>query len=197
VTSLRSVGRLAAGLAVGPRSRRAWAGAAVLVLGACGSSPPARAPAPPPCPTALLLEGVERTTAYRAGAELRPSEIRYLAVLNDLTSACRYGSGEEGADVDVDLNFAVVAERGPAMYDTEELTYFVATMGPDGRILGKEVLRSELAFVEGENRIAWSEELTLRVPSVTPENGENYTLYVGFQLDDTELERRRQPLLRQ
>jgi hypothetical protein len=188
---------MAAGMAAGPRPRRAWAGAVVLLLGACGSTPQAPAPAPPPCPTALLLEGLERTTAYRPGAELRPSEISYLAVLTDLTSACRYGSGEEGADMEVDLNFAVVAERGPAMSGSEELTYFVATMGPDGRILGKEVLRSELAFVEGENRIGWSEELTLRVPSVTSENGGNYTLYVGFQLDDAELERRRQPLLRQ
>jgi hypothetical protein len=167
----------------------------LVVFGACGSTSP-ELPAAPPCPTAVLLEGLERTTAYRAGAELRPSEIRYLAVLTDLTSACRYGSGEEGADVDVDLSFAVIAERGPAMSGTEELTYFVATMGPDGRILGKEVLQSELAFVEGENRTGWSEELTLRVPSVTPENGENYTLYVGFQLDDAELARSRQPLLR-
>ena len=183
-------------MAAGPGSRCAWAGAAAVVLSACGSTPPEPAPAAPPCPTALLLEGLERTTAYRAGAELRPSEIRYLAVLTNLTSACRYGSGEEGADVDVDLNFAVVAERGPAMSGTEELTYFVATMGPDGRILGKEVLQSELAFVEGEDRTGWSEELTLRLPSVTPENGGDYMLYVGFQLDDAELERRLQPMPR-
>ena len=70
-------------------------------------------------------------------------------------------------------------------------------MGPDGRILDKEMLKSELAFADDEDRTGWSEDLTLRLPSVTPDEGGSYTLYVGFQLDDAELARRRQPLLRQ
>ena len=81
----------------------------MLALGACGSTAPAP-PAPPLCPATLLLEGAERTTTYRAGAEARPSEIRYLAVLRDLTSACRYYSGGDGAGVDVDLD--VQPDRG-------------------------------------------------------------------------------------
>jgi hypothetical protein len=167
----------------------------VVALGACGATAPAP-PAAPLCPAALLLEGAERTTTYRAGAETRPSEIRYLAVLRDLTSACRYDTGG-GAGVDVDLTFNLIAERGPALSGSEELTYFVATMGPDGRILAKEMLRSELAFADNEDRTGWSEDLILRLPAVTPDEGGSYTLYVGFQLNDAELARRRQPLLRQ
>jgi hypothetical protein len=165
-------------------------------LSACGSTDPTRPPAPPPCPVALLLDGAERTTAYRAGAEPRPDELRYLAVLRDLTSACRYYSGEGGAGADVDLTFNLIAERGPAMSGTEALTYFVATMAPDGRIVGKEILGGDLTFAEGEERVGWSEDLTLRLPSVTPDDAGNYTLYVGFQLDDAALARQRQPLLR-
>ncbi len=167
----------------------------MLAPAACGSTAPEQPP--PLCPTTLLLEGAERTTIYRAGAEPRPSELRYLAVLRDLTSGCRYYSGEEGAGVDVDLTFILIAERGPAMSGSEELTYFVATMGPDGRILAKETLRSELAFADNEDRTGWSEDLTLRLPSVTPDEGGDYTLYIGFQLNDAELTRRRQPVLRQ
>jgi hypothetical protein len=167
--------------------RRVLPGLGLLALGACGSTEPA--PPPPPCPATLLLDGAERTTAYRASAEVRASEIRYLAVLRDLTSACRYYSGGDGAGVDVDLNFNLIAERGPALAGSEELTYFIATMGPDGRILAKEVLRGDLAFADGEDRIGWSEQVTLRLPSVTPDAGEGYTLYLGFQLDDAELER--------
>ena len=61
----------------------------------------------------------------------------------------------------------------------------------------KEMLKSELAFAANEDRTGWSEDLTLRLPSVTPEDGGDYTLYVGFQLNDAELAQRRQPLLRQ
>jgi hypothetical protein len=170
--------------------RRVLPGLGLLALGACGSTEPTQLP--PPCPATLLLEGAERTTAYLAGGEGRASEIRYLAVLRDLTSACRYYSGGDGAGVDVDLNFNLIAERGPALAGNEELTYFIATMGPDGRILAKEILRGDLAFADGEDRVGWSEAVTLRLPSVTPDAGEGYTLYLGFQLDDAELERREQ-----
>ena len=189
----RSIRRLAGSLATGWRSRRAWAGGALVALGACGSTAPEPAPQPPPCPTALLLEGAERTTAYRAGAEPRATEIRYFAVLTDLASACRYV--EEG--VEVDLIFSLTAERGPAFASTpEEVTYFIATLGPDGQILTKGTYPAELDFEAGYAGARWSEELTLLIRSVTPAQAADYTLYVGFQLDHAELTRRGQPLLR-
>lgn len=173
---------------------RAALAVGVLALGACGSTDP---PAPPPpCPTALLLEGAERTSVYRAGAEPRPDQLRYLAVLTDLSSVCRYYDEADGQGVDVDLSFNVIAERGPAIAGGEELEYFIATVGPDGRILAKDVLRGDLTFTEGEQRAGWNEDLTLRLPTVTPPEAANYALYIGFQLDDAQLRRREQPLLR-
>ena len=173
---------------------RVSAGVGLLMLGACGSTEPE--PAPPLCPATLLLDGAERITAYRPGAEPRASEIRYLAVLTDLTSDCRYFSGEDGAGVDVDLAFKLIAERGPAMSGDEEVSYFVQAVGPDGRTLpgAQWMLGGDLGFVEGQDRVGWSEELTLRLPSVTPDNGASYTFYVGFPLDDAELKSPGQPL---
>jgi hypothetical protein len=168
--------------------------AGVLALGACGSSDPELPP--PPCPTALFLDGAERTSAYRAGAEPRPSELRYLAVLTDLSSACRYYGDSTGQGVDVDLSFAMIAERGPALSGSEEVRYFVATVGPDGQILAKDVLSGDLPFAGDEERVGLTEDLTLRLPSVTPARAADYILYIGFQLEDAELMRREQPLLR-
>jgi hypothetical protein len=168
--------------------------AAALALGACGSSDP-EAP-PPPCPRASLLDGAERTSAYRAGSEARPSDLRYLAVLTDLSSACRYYGDGGSAGVDVDLTFNLIAERGPALPEVEELTYFVATVGPGRQIRSEHVLRGDLSFAEGEQRTGWTEELTLRLPGITPSQAADYTLYIGFQLDDAELRRREQPSLR-
>lgn len=166
----------------------------VLALGACGSSDP-QAP-PPPCPTAVLLDGAERTSAYRAGAESRPSDLLYFAVLTDLSSACRYFDDASGQGVDVDLSFKLIAERGPALSGSEEVTYFVATVGPDHQILARDVLSGDLPFTGDEERVGLAEDLTLRLPAITPAQGADYTLYIGFQLDDAELGRRQQPLLR-
>ena len=43
--------------------------AACVALAACGTSAPE---APPACPTALVLQGAERTASYSPGAERRP-----------------------------------------------------------------------------------------------------------------------------
>ena len=176
------------------RPARAGVVAAIFALGACGSAEPELPP--PPCPTALFLDGAERTSAYRAGAEPRPDELRYLAVLTDLSSMCRYFDDGTRQGVDVDLAFNLIAERGPASSGVEELTYFVATVGPGRQIRSEHVLVGDVAFGEGAQRTGWTEELTLRLPSITPAQAGEYTLYVGFKLDDAQLRRREQPVLR-
>lgn len=167
----------------------------VLALAACSSAEPELPPAQA-CPAAMLLDGAEHISAYRAGAEPRPDELRYVAVLTDLSSACRYFDDASGQGVDVDLSFKLIAERGPALSGSEEITYFVATVGPGNQILARDALSGDLPFSGDEERVGLSEDLTLRLPSITPAQAAAYTLYVGFQLEDAELERREQPLLR-
>jgi hypothetical protein len=169
--------------------RMASAGLAGLLLAACASSAPP--PPPPACPAALLLEGAERTASYRPGSDRSPSALRYLAVLSHLQSACHYD--DKGVDVDVGLN--LIAQHGPAATgDPVELTYFVATMGPDRQVLSKQLFDSEIVFAKDEDLAGVAEQLTLRLPSVTPEEASGYNLLLGFQLDDAELEQRLKPL---
>lgn len=176
-----------------PGLRRATAALGLVALGACSSKQPP--PPPPPCPTVLILEGAERTAAYQPGAEARPAALRYLAVLTRLASACRYD--EDGEGMEIDLRFNLIAERGPAFASTpEEVTYFVATLGPGREIVAKDRLQSELVFEPGQDVAGWTEDLTLRVPSATPDSGPTYALFVGFQLDDAQLARRREAPLR-
>ena len=173
------------------RALVATIGLAALALAGCGSSAPE--PPPPVCPSALFLQGAERTASYSPGAERTEDALRHLAVMTNLASACRFG--EEG--VDLDLAFDLIAERGPAFSgDAVDLSYFVATIGPGRQILSKQVLSSEIAFAGDEDRAGMSEQLTLRLPAVTPEQGQAYAVLLGFQLDDAELQQRMQPLLR-
>lgn len=167
-------------------------GLAALALAACGTTEQ-QPPPPPICPSALLLQGAERTAAYAPGAERRPSALRYLAVMTNLVNSCRFGA--EG--VDLDLAFDLIAERGPALSgDAVDLTYFIATIGPGRQIISKQVLNSDIAFATGESIAGVNEQLSLRLPAVTPDQGHTYGVYLGFQLDEAELAERLQPLLR-
>lgn len=145
----------------------------------------------------MFLDGAEQTAVYTpgAGTEPPPDQLRYLAVLTGLNSSCRYSDDSNAPGVDVDLSFNVIAERGPALLGREEVTYFVATVGPDRRILARDTLGGDLPF-EDKQQVGLSENLTLRLPAVTPAQAPYYTLFIGFQLDEEELQRREQPLLR-
>jgi hypothetical protein len=163
--------------------------AGALSLAACASSNPE--PPPAACPSTLFLDGAEQTAVYipDAGTEPRADQLRYQAVLSGLSSVCRYV--DEG--VEVDLTFSLTAGRGPAFSTTpEEVTYFIATVGPDQRILKRDAYSAELDFEEGYAGARWSEQLTLLIRSITPARGSYYTLFIGFQLDDEELKRREQ-----
>lgn len=161
------------------------AAASLVLLSACGSSNPQ--PAAPACPTVLLLKGAERTADYRPGPDTRPADLRYLAVLTDLVSVCRYEAG----GVDVALRFNLIAEQGPAYEGGPlRLTYFVASLGPDQRVLSKPLLDADVEFPEGQQRAGSTQEMTVHMPGVTPAAGPQYSVFLGFQLDDEEMSRR-------
>jgi hypothetical protein len=158
-----------------------------LLLAACGSP---SAPPPAPCPTVLFLKGAERTADYVPGPSPRPADLRYLAVLKDLVSLCRY----EDSGVDVALRFNLFAEQGPAYGGGPlQLTYFVASLGPDQQILSKQLLDAVIEFPEGQQRAGSSQEMTVHMPNVTPTAGLQHSVFVGFQLDDAEMRRRLEP----
>ena len=161
------------------------AAVSLALLSACGSSSPP--PPAAPCPTTLLLKGAERTADYRPGPSPRPADLRYLAVLTDLVSICRY----EESGVDVALRFNVIAEQGPA-YDGGrlQLRYFVASLGPDQQVLSKPLLAVDIEFPEGAQRTGSMQEMTVHMPGVTPAVGPQYSVFVGFQLDEAEVRRR-------
>jgi hypothetical protein len=174
-----------------PTARAISIAAALLaLLSACGSSSPQ--PASPACPTVLLLKGAERTAEYHPGPGTRPADLRYLAVLTDLVSICRY----EDNGVDVALRFNLIAEQGPAYGGGPlQLTYFVASLGPGQQVLSKPLFDVDVAFPEGQQRAGSTQEMTVHMPDVTPAAAPQYGVFLGFQLDDEEMRRRLEPSL--
>jgi hypothetical protein len=170
---------------------RARAGAMVLVLGlligACSSDPPELAG---PCPSASLLQGAESASIYVPGSDRRPEDLELAIALNDLVSACQF----TGAGVDVALAFNLLAQRGPAYRpEPARLSYFVATVGPDRRILDKELFDAEITVPAGQEAIGMRETLTLRLPGLGEDEAARYRVYVGLQLEDAARRERLEP----
>jgi hypothetical protein len=134
---------------------------------------------PPPCPPALILDGAERTIAFAPGRERQGSGVLHLAAVRDLQSSCAYTPD----GLDVDLRFAIVVEPGPAHRgEPADLDLFVATVGPDRRVLGKRRIEVRVELPEGAGRVGRIEDLTLRLPLFEPDQARTRRLFLGFQL---------------
>lgn len=165
---------------------RAFGWSICLVLAGCGTSEP-----PPPCPLVLLVQGADQVASYRRAALPASADLRYLALLADLSSSCRYEDG----GVELDLTFNLIAERGPALADGPiRLAYFLAAVAPDGQVVDKQRFTAELAFPAGRERTGLTQELVVRYPSIDPATGQDYRFYLGFQLDPAESRERSRPL---
>ena len=157
------------------------------MIAACSSD---RSQMPPACPTAVLLEGAENISTHVPASGRRPEDLQLVAALSGLVSACQVA----GPDVDVALAFNVLGERGPA-YGTPpvRLTYFIATVGPDRRIVDKQLFDIELAIPPDQVTAGLRETLTLRLPGMGQAEAARHRIYVGFQLDEAARRERLEP----
>lgn len=129
---------------------------------------------------------------YQPGRRGEPSGLRYVAGMGDLASSCRYA----GDGVDVEIAFNLLVERGPALEgEAAPVDYFVATVAPGQQIRSKQLLTSEVSLLAGQQTAGVREELTLRLPPMSPAEASRLSVFVGFQLDETG-RRRGRPVLR-
>ena len=56
--------------------------------------------------------------------------------------------------------------------------------------MSKPLLGVDIEFPDGEQPSGSIQEMTLHMPNVTPDAGAQYSVFVGFQLDDAEVHRR-------
>ena len=156
--------------------------AALLAFGALAgcSSPGEQAPDQPArCPAATVLEGAARTSAHLPGEPARPETLRYVAAINDLETLCRHGAD----GLRMELRFPVVVEAGPAFEGGPiELALFVATVGPEGTVLGKEALDVTLSPARGGGPVGEVQNLTLALPASSEAQARASRLFVGFQV---------------
>ncbi len=157
--------------------------AATLALGGCSSFSGEKLDLA--CPKVGILSETAKVTLFRPGSAAGPTNVVAHAVIGDYHGSCTYD--ETGVTIDVGL--ALVAERGPAMTESQTpLSYFVVISKPDGTIATKQVLPTTIDFPANAPRAGSLESLQLHIPLPKGQDARTYQALVGFQLNPEQLE---------
>lgn len=175
------------GLFVPPRALL-MAGIAALGLAACSDVAEiagvenSGAAAVGACPDVSVL--AEASEVYEMRGTPAPENVALHGVIGNFTGECSYRE----SDVEVEISLIVGGERGPALDATSASTdYFVAVVGPDGRILNKRVFDVAFDFSDSD-QAATEQSLFQRIPLPNGRfSGPEYQVLLGFQLDPSEL----------
>ncbi len=163
-------------------SARIAALAAALALAGCSLVEPPKPP--PPCPRIAAVADAAKLTRF-AGESRDLTDVLYEAEIIDFVGSCAYD--DEGVDVATRVRF--IASRGPAdQAHRADFRYFVAVATRDKRIIGRQVFDSAIEFPGNQTRAGVVEELEQRIPLDAEGTGENYIIYVGFELSPDEVE---------
>jgi hypothetical protein len=160
------------------------AGAAALLLGsaallsACGSKPEAA------CPRGVIPADAANVTRFRDGPGRDLIDVVNEGEIQNILVQCTY----DKKVIDVDLQVAVAATRGPAdRTGAADFQYFVAIVGPDEKILTKQPFTVHFEFKDNRNHLGRIEQLVPKIPVADPLKGPQYQIVVGFQLTPDEL----------
>lgn len=149
-------------------------------------------PIPPSCPSVSILSNAERVTIFRPGPGRDLIDITAEARIDDFIARCLYDVDEETGigRVNVELSLGMTAARGAANVDgVAEFDYFVTLMKLDKTILTKNTFTVFAPFKGNRFRLsAYDEPVILTIPIEPPQTGQDFLIYVGFQLTPDQLQ---------
>jgi hypothetical protein len=152
----------------------------------------------PECPNIVIVKDTAELTAFRPGPGRDLTDVVLDARIDGFDGECETDlESDKSGTVNVDLQMVFEATRGPANETRAgEFSFFVAIANRDGAILAKKVFETEFEFEGNRNRIGGIEELTQEIPLRPGELGEDFDIFIGFQLDPEQLNYNRAKLAR-
>ena len=162
--------------------------ALALPLAACSSKKE-----PPPCPPIYILADAKDVTKFRPGAGHDLTDVDVQAEIVGFNGTCEYKPRGEDWDVELELQVAIEAKRGPANTTHKaDLSYFVALPVFFPQPQAKAVFPITIDFPEGASAARHVDDVVnLTIPVKAKEQIDHYEVYLGFQTTPEELERNR------
>lgn len=155
-------------------------------LGACGLFE--EEGRPPPCPIAAVVGDARTLSLYAPGPGRDLTDVTFEAAIGARVTACEYDKNKLTSQLRVEI----IAQRGPADRSRRgTFEYFVVIADQDQNILAKERFTMAIDFPGNRTRVGVFEELDQTIHLKAGETGDNYDIYVGFQLSDDQLRENR------
>lgn len=149
----------------------------------------------PACPEVMALRDAGSLVRYREGPGRDLTDVVFEAKVAGFSGECDYA--KDRSQVTLDLGVAFEVRRGPANEGrTATFEYFVAVPAFHPAPQGKQTFTATVEFKGNTSRTRTGDRLKLVIPMEKGKTGEDYPVYVGFQLSEEELRDNRKLLPR-
>ncbi len=161
-----------------------------LSLSACSAFDPAEPP--PPCPPVSTLGDAAKLTRFMEGPGRDLIDIDFTGQIAHLSGKCFYEYDPETGDglVRVNIKPEFRIERGAGNKTrTAEFEYFVSILDDQGNVLDKQTFPYSAKYWKNRQTLTDRDSpVELSIPLKDGQVGQDFNIYVGFQLSREELE---------
>ena len=146
----------------------------------CSSSPIESAV----CPSVKFVDGLDRMTLLKDLVKSNPSKGLFSSQMRGLGVKCDFS--RDG--VSIEASFQIVSRLADIKKETlVDITYFVAAVDPDGRILANENFNLNIPFSNKKSEIVQKQIVTPFFPKLLNSDFSGYKLLIGFQLSKSQV----------
>ena len=136
-----------------------------------------------PCPNVALIDETATVVKFTSNLSSDVTDIDYSAVFEDVRWSCKY----RGNELAVELDLLVTATLAPTSNSSSgKLSYFVALSDNNEQLIAKRVFETVADF-SGKREADVEEEIIQRIGLPEGKAGDDYLIFVGFQLDRDQL----------
>ena len=137
------------------------------------------------CPQVGIVSDLDRLTEIDTRDLGSTTSILFSSRIQRLGVACKVSSDGVTVSTVMELFSKLSGYDTPA---DVHLSYLVATVDPNGRILAKEIYQTKIGFSDGMETVRKKEEVVVFIPSRVKSNLRGYKILIGFELTESQLQ---------
>ena len=146
--------------------------------------------APKGCPKVAIFPELSKVSEFTTPTSTSKDDLVSAAYILNVGTRCVYNNDRFLSDIQITFN----GELGPKgrQRDADEATfshpYFFAVVGPNGGISSKKVFALTTTYPANKTRTTSTQTVQEQIVLPDREAGEQYTVYIGFQLSEEQLQ---------